>query len=529
MPSVGNRVNKYLDRTGYRIISKNYFNIHRKTDLRGTFKGRYRNTSLLPKGANVGDSGVYFTMYKNEAPIRGAVKVIVNATVSQGWKLMTIKRDDVDEKDPRVIEIKKWLMKPDHSFSNVLRDLTLNLLIHDNSFAEVTMHEEAENNQGWIYPLDSRDVNWNFAEDARTLIGIKHQVKDESNAKPTLLGKDAYIHLALDKAGSAVGLSSLESLVRPADLLRSASDYNLFLFDSNGVPAVAFILEEGNEDDYEILRKATKNLAQGESFTAKGKIKTEVLGGKANEVGYEKLVDQVYQDVMTVWQIPPVLMSKPGASTLESSREETSSFSMNISAVQQIINNAVTRAIVKVWKNTYADIEEILFELEPWVNEKAQAAIDKIYLAAGVYVINDIRRKKGLEKVWYGDVPYNANAPLGLGLEPWSDAPAAEGTTIPANWPKAPEKPEEGAGGPGGQGDADGQAAEVERPERQATESNPAKLLTFIEDMTKAAKIREKQINDLMKANKKLFKVIENREKTAAYLARMYDKDKDKD
>jgi hypothetical protein len=495
------------------IISKS-----RRTELRGAFGGgMLRRSSLLPDNANVGDNATYWRMYKDEAPIRGAITVIVNAVVSQGWKVKTAKKDDVDEHDEKVKEITAWLSHPDREFQNVLRDLILNLIIHDNSFAEVRPHEfnndDEMENVGWIYPLDSRDVEWSSNKRGTEVTKIVHQVEGkESKYEPTTLVEGQYIHLALNKAGAAHGLSSLESLVASADLLHSAHDYNQDMFDSNGVPAMAFILEEGGPDDWNILTEQTKNIKQGQCFTAKGKIKPIVLGGKQNEIGYTELVEQVYQDVMTVYQIPPVLMSKPGASTLESSREETSSFSMNIGAIQFVANNAIDRFIIMVWGEEYS---EIRFELGRWVNEKAQAAIDDIYAKIGVFTPNMTLRRMGREPVWWGDVPYNPNAPLGQGMpDPLELARVS-----------AQAKPQ------GSQDQAEGRPAETERPQNQGRESSPTKdvrsdmevdYVSVINDLVNLSTAREKQLAEMTEVIKSLTQIIENKELASSYITAQY-------
>ena len=327
----------------------------------------------------------------------------------------------------------------------------------------------------------------------------------------------------MDKSGSAHGLSSIESLVRSADLMYSAYAYNQDLFDSNGVPALAFILEEGDEDDFEILVRATKTIKQGESFVAKGNIRVEVLGGKASEIGYEKLVLQVYQDVMTVFQVPPTIMSMPGTSTLESTREETSSFSMNIDAVQLVLNNAMDRAIINIWGTEYNIIR---FVLKPWVNQKAQAAIDEVYLKWGVYTPNFILKRMGLPTSWWGDVPYNINAPLGLGLESWGTPP---GEDVPEDWPEPKEEESSGMSGkPPGESGGDGAPGVIERPQAQGRQESPIKaLLEGIQELVNVAKNRESDIKILMETNKNLTKMIEQREKFKTTIAKQYNKDKD--
>lgn len=503
MPALTNAAVKVLGR----VLNSNNYEIvkRRKTDIRPIFGGGLiRETRLIPENANVANTDVYYTMYKNEAPIRGAINVIVNAVTSTGYDFKTLEEGDPEKKDPRILNLIKWWENPEHQSYSAVRQLTENLLIHDNSFGEITANEVTEgnvSNQGWIYPLDTRDCTLKPGKDNKTMGNLIHKVKTGGQkSDATTLKPEHYIHLAMHKSGSSLGLSPLESLVKTADLRSSSVTYNQSLFDANGVPTMAFILEEGNEDDYLILKKATTNIKQGQSFCAKGKIKVEVLGGRQNEIGYKDLVEQVYQDIMTVYSIPPTLMSKPGPSTMESSREETSSFSMNIQAIQMMVNNAINRSIVKIWGEDYIDIQ---FVLKPWVNDKAQAAIDKIYLADGVFTPNDVRRRMGLEPVWWGNVPYNMNGPLGLGLEPWAPAPDA-----PEGWPEPPAEPTQD-GSPGGTpNEAEGQPGSVERPERQGSTTE-----------------RDKILLELMEYNKTLIAIIKNRELASDHIRRQLERD----
>lgn len=478
-----------------------------RTAIRPSYVQRASYNTLMPPYPNVPTKETYWEIYKNEAPVRGAVKVIINAVCSTGWDIRTYKQGDVDMEDPRVKQITDWLAYPDQPipFDNIIMSIAEALVVHDDVFLEVV--KNTADSYGWLYCLDTRDCEFYYNTTGSAVIGLKHQVISNSSGagyKQTILDLDQFIHGALYMGGSTHGLSSIESLVTQAKLNQTVINYNYDLFLQNGVPTLHINTEEANQDDYDLLLETVKETKQGETLVTRGKVNTTVIGGKANELNSSDLSDSVYQDVMTVFQIPPVLMCVPGESTSESSREETNSFAMNIRTIQKIINNMINRAIIRIWGDSYADLR---FELKPWINEKSQAAIDEIGIKCGWLVPNDILKRDGKATKEYGDKPFAQNfIPQLIGEVPWQPA----GTNTSAGKPSEPE----------------GGRAAVDRPRRQGaansnkdilvpSESSPpmmtntsAMSLSPLNDDLEKGQLHT-IINELLKSNDLLQKLLE--------------------
>lgn len=355
------------------------------------------------------DSEDYFQMFLDIPAVRGAVNAIVNATTGSGYSIKTIEGQDVETDNPKVRLISQWLEFPQKDFFSVVRTITTNLIVVDDSFTEAVINNLEKNKFGWMYPLDSRYTRFHLTKDKKEISHLTYQVGAEFGQTGTRLDPPNFVHASMNKLGSSLyGMSSLESLVNVSNLYNYTLGYNTALFEGGGVPAVTYIMKTGNERDFDRMVEMLENTKAGKNLGLFGDVDIHEIGISTKDMDFKGLVDHLVQMVMTVFQVPPVMMSMQGASSKETSKSEINSFGGVIRAVQRMVNNIITQIIHKIWGPEYEDVR---FVLKPWNDPESQAAIYKIYLTTAVMTPNDVRKELDLPKVEWGDKPFYANFP----------------------------------------------------------------------------------------------------------------------
>jgi hypothetical protein len=453
----------------------------RQTEMDSPAKiiGLLRDRTLTVDYSNVALLETYWKIFKNEAPIRGAIEVLTNATISNGWEVKTVDKGDVDKESEEVKTITKWLNDPLYEFHSVLRDIVLNLLIYDHAFLELTPHKNDKTKLGWMYTLDSRFCNLQLTDDGKKVKTLLYQLYSSPNEKampykkPPSEGSNSFVYAAMNRLGSIRGLSPLESLIKNVNVYNAIMNYNQDLFDGNGILSYIFALKKGNKDDFKRLVENVKERKTGESLTVTGEVDAQSLGQTGTETAYSDMINQVYQDTMTVYSVPPVMMNIMGLkSGQEASREGSNAFALKIDSIQLFVNNLIDQAIRLIWGPAY---QKIRFNLKPWINEKARAAIHDIYLKHYVMTINDVRAEKGLKKLDWGDEPFFPNyLPQLLDKVSWDEL-------------KQQDK------APGENDQAPGRSSDVERPQNQGSETDQLKelIINLSEVVSKQAEMLE--------------------------------------
>lgn len=223
-----------------------------------------------------------------------------------------------------------------------------------------------------------------------------------------ILPPDNFVHINLTNLGSNItGLSPLESVVDSANLYIQGKEYAIKLFESGGVPLGAIVLEEGSDDDYEILVESLRGEKKiGEILALRGKIDFKKMGSSQDEMQYVDLAEQATNDIQMVFQVPSQMIGMGVQAKKESAKEERNAFSSKVRSLQIILSKAITMVIRKIFGEYYNDI---VFEFNMWVDEASRAAIHKIYLTTGVMTPNEVRRELGLPPVKWGDEPFSPN------------------------------------------------------------------------------------------------------------------------
>jgi hypothetical protein len=482
-----------------RFIRKSTAAITRRTipdeEFIAVGRGAPRDRTTLPTRSQVRKPEEYWMMYKNEPPARGSIGMLVAAATSTGYDVRTFAGGDDDKKNPRVKEVHDWLGIPALNFHDVRREILNNVLHSGNSFVELTKEEKADkkNNKrgryGWMFPLEFRFCRPEGASDGKAYTKLHYDASGYDVEKALVNSEtDPYdkqfIHIKLDSSGSLKGLSLLESLAMILSLYNETVEYQMEITNQNGEPSTVYIYEGTNPEDYKRLVKSVTDIDKGEDLIIMGEVKVVPLGGTATGDDFEKIAERVYQDTMTTTHVPPVFMCLQQGGSQESSREGVNAFELFVQSLQLILDNGINQAIHIIKGKEYRDIRVVS---RPYVNAKSQAVIDEMETKMGAITPDEIRVRKGKNKVPWGKVPFFQNF-LGelIGKKDWNTVPAAGG------------KP----------GDPSGRPANKPRPGNEGAEK-PVKLLT-------------ETIEKLLEQNNQLIDIIKKQYQADEYFSKFY-------
>lgn len=345
-------------------------------------------------------------MVKEIPDIRGAITTQVNAAVGE-WKFVTVERGDAEAQNTQIIGIGKWAEYPERNFELSLRKMAFSTLMRGIYFLELSKEEGKE---PWFYIMNPMRCKFKYNDTNTRIVGLIISNPTKPDAKPIKLKLDKFVYNSMDNFdGQDVPSPPLETLIYDSNIYAAAMAYIRNMYKSGGLGRMAFIMEEGSSDDYKTMKADVKS-RKGSSVTIKGKIKIQPLSLSPKDMQYETIYDDFVEKVMTLYSVPPIMMSKPNASYKESSKSEMNAFASKIRALQRCLENGINQAILKLHGDLYADIR---FKLKPWVDPATQAAIYEILMRIGVTNPNEVREEldKPKFKEEWADLPYNFNFP----------------------------------------------------------------------------------------------------------------------
>lgn len=334
--------------------------------------------------------------------IRGALAVITNAVIGS-YKFTTVETSDKEAESKTIKFLTDWVSDPNFKFESFLRKYMYSLLLRDMGFVELRHPKVDEEEVPWMYVMNPMCCNLTYTENKSAVTGMKYT---PISGKPVEFDLDGFIYSSMDNFdGSEEGSPPLLALMSDINIYTAAKNYIKTLYRTGGVGRQLLVMEDGSADDFAGMVEDLKNM-KGSSLALYGVIKNYNLSQNPESMKYKDVRDQFVQAVMSLLQIPPILMSRPGQSFKETSKSEMNAFASKVRAYQRNVENMMNQAVNKLWKGMYTNHK---FELQPWVDPISQSAIHKVYTEIGVYTVNDIRTQLGLPPVEWGTIPFNFN------------------------------------------------------------------------------------------------------------------------
>jgi len=393
-------------------------------DLRGIKKRIANRTSVIEivgSGFNWNEGKQYQkndfdAIVEDNAFIRAALSVKIDAVTGTKWKYRTIEKDSKDVENEKIKKITEWSSNPEHPFIENQRRIFWSLYKRGNVFIEIVPVSDSNGADPWYYVLDAKycELIWNKKNTKVTHLLYTPPGKDlpvvtvnGKEKKGWLYDNKHFVHIGIDQlTGSEEGVSPLQTLIDPTNLYVSGNAYLRNLYRSGGLGRQIFILEEGGDSELETMKAEIKN-PRGNSYIVLGKVKVQPLSITPKDLHYEAMTKHFMQTVMSLLKVPPIMMSMPGASLKETSKSEMNAFSSGVRADKQTLERIQNIINKKCWDD--GSYDGIVYDSGVWVDPFTQIEIYKMMTEIGAITPNEIRDHFGLEDVEWGDIVFNFN------------------------------------------------------------------------------------------------------------------------
>lgn len=396
------------------------------------------------------NESTWFDLYKGEPLIRGAIDSKANA-IAGDWLIESVSEAPNELEKKRMKEITDWLSDPEFGMHTKLITMATKLQLTSVSYLEI------ERDIKKFFILNKSDVTpkWNKRG---TEIDHLEWAKKGTNATPDIIPKHLFVLGTRFESDTNLWMESvMETMIDIGNLLFQSRKYNLDIFKAGGVPSMLFNLDPSTTDkEYKKFVKKIKETKAGKNLTARGIIKTTVIGGFNKDMEYKEMNNYALQAIMTLLNISPIMMNLLNAKA-GNDKQEANAFATSTHSYQNIMNDMVSLAIHKIYgkledvkspkmaddglvvKNEKGDIQytttkarplgdpyrKFRFKLRKWVNPREQAALHKIYLDSTVFTPNEVRAQLGFENRDGGDEVLEVGMSMG---NTGADQPARDNT-----------------------------------------------------------------------------------------------------
>lgn len=346
------------------------------------------------------DQETYERIYKYEPFVRGPIGALVDTCIKAGWDFIPRFHDTKVTKGikGKIKTIKHFFYHPEVQFPIFLRNFITNLLVHDDVYIEIAKGANGAKN---IFVLDSKECRLDRDEHG-TIEGMvfrEGQGKSETKYKP-----EEFVFVTMNRLGSAFyGVSDIECLVKPANVYRQAINYNEKTFENAGIPTLAYLVKDASEEQFKKIKKDLSEVKVGDNLVLMGDITIDPISLSSKDLEYAELLNTSRREMMSVLRVPSVVIGYESKVSLEGARVQLNTFGFRVNGIQQVVENAVDRVILRLFGDGYVDVR---FELNEWLDPYVQAQIDAIHLKWGVVVPNEVRKRLGMKPRKGGNVPY---------------------------------------------------------------------------------------------------------------------------
>jgi HK97 family phage portal protein len=241
------------------------------------------------------------------------------------------------------------------------------------------------------------------------------------------------------------GMAPLCAARDSADTILFSDQYNKAFFKNGAEPGGILTTDQGiTEDSKKAINSAWSKLHQGVRKAHKlaildNGLKWQSMGTTHKDMDYSELKRMSREDVLTVFNMQPVMVGLHGDSNYSNAREQRRSFWIDcmvprLRKIESVINERLVKKfdpslIAKFDLNGIEDLAE---------DADKRSRADSINVSSGIVLVNEIRKEKNLPPVPWGDTWW---APMGLSpVDPVTGKPEEPETS---SEPITPEDPED--------------------------------------------------------------------------------------
>lgn len=347
-------------------------------------------------------------LYKKESWVRAAVGVIERTTTAKGFKLVPIAGADLGKVDQeRLGKLIALFEEPnaEDTFTDIASEIVIDLHTYGDAYIEVVTGKDG---------LPSALYNV-YCPSLRVLVdehGVVQgyiQIQDGWGSQNSVTFNDDQIeHFRLHNPGNEVyGLSPLESLAMPIEIDLYAQAYNRDFFKNDATPRLHVDMGNCTIDQLKRNREYWRSTFRGtgnphKTIITEGGATCKPIGTPPKDMEFLNQRKFSRDEILSVYGVPPSKVGIMDSANRSNSDAQDKTFKEDkIMPLQRYLADKINRQIVSKFDVPYK-FEFVELDIE---DAKSQAEIDEIHLQQGVVTINEIRRKRGLKDVSWGDAP----------------------------------------------------------------------------------------------------------------------------
>lgn len=300
-----------------------------------------------------------------------------------------------------------------------------------------------------IYPINPKCIKIMASKDAG-ITGYAYEIMPGKVEQ--IFSPDEIVHFKnWNPQDPFYGMAPLCAARDSADTILFSDQYNKAFFKNGAEPGGILTTDQGiDEGAKKAINSAWSKLHQGVRKAHKlaildNGLKWQSMGTTHKDMDYSELKRMSREDVLTVFNMQPVMVGLHGDSNYSNAREQRRSFWIDcmiprLRKIESVINERLVKKfdpslIAKFDLNGIEDLAE---------DTDKRSRADASNVAAGIVLVNEIRKEKNLPPVPWGDTWW---APMGLSpVDPVTGEP--EEPADPTSQPVPPSDSEDSASDP---------------------------------------------------------------------------------
>jgi HK97 family phage portal protein len=347
-------------------------------------------------------------LYKKESWVRSAVDAIVRGATSQGFKLIADEGTNLNNVDKKKLaQLRTIFEQPndEDTFTDLVEEIIIDLHIYGDAYLEVVYGKDG-------LPAALYNV---YCPSMRVLVNEHGVVKGYVQLKGgwgsteyVTFKKENIIHIRMPNPGNEVyGLSPLESLAMPIETDLYAQAYNRDFFKNDATPRLHVDMGNCTIDQLNRNRLYWRTQFRGtgnphKTIVTEGGAKVTPVGTPPKDMEFLNQRKFSRDEILGVFGVPPGKVGIYEDANRANAKEQDRTFKAEkIIPLQNKLEEKINRAIVTKFELPYK-FKFVEIDLE---DESEQSEIDERDLRGGVVTINEVRRRRGLKDVEWGNTP----------------------------------------------------------------------------------------------------------------------------
>jgi len=316
---------------------------------KGVIEGYYNDTNVFnPKDISNGlmphfDRNKALKSVRKDSIVLASLNTLVDKSLDKGYNIFKDTNQKNEFLTKKLNELK---------FRRLLRPVFYNLFAYGNVFIENV--KDGNDNIKELHILETT-ITQPVANSHGEILGYTQSEGD--NGKTPFWKPEEVTHIALTKLTTGIwGELDIESIYTSVLIKEYVYSYLGWLFGTNQFKSF-YNIEEANSDQIKeflsFVKKAEGNIQK--PVIARGKINHQILRDFSDGETILNLLNKCDANILSLMQVPPILIGLPGDSNRSNSDSQERSFFTRINAVQKVVEDEVSFDLFEKigYKNNY--------------------------------------------------------------------------------------------------------------------------------------------------------------------------------